>query len=1347
MAIASNPAAQLTPAQHFPTKVPFPYFEEDKNVKPAPASDEGSSGQGVAVKPHPTQRVTFNTCSEFMTYRMPGSIFGTEGNHLKLLNDGKGQPMIFSIGTDHRLYVLYDDDVTAEATWQVADITPPGKTKNETKPVTAFDVIIVRDYLVISVAQKLNPPFSSVLTTTLKLPNSESIKSPQPTPFENLIWTHHRNALGANDSDRTEQIQKQITALINCPKEYQFGVPKSEVGNIGNLSSVIVSTMESDKAEGSKYVIETNPKRADAPWRNLPLPRQAVNVLQCVPALMEGAGSGLYILSAGGPKNTSISCTLQCDGVASSDILLGELKEPVSITSSANPLGFTDLLISTKAGIAYYSSFDRRAPFKTLLPEISFTKSVCYEVPTGTDDNRSSKIAIFGLSDEGDIYYIEGTREYNDESEAFITFLASGLPIRSNVKVFSGTFNPSSETVELAFVNITDTPGSEEIIYMKRDPISYIWGESKIVVPCSKVKPEFIKFPAFVTTMNLDNGLGQPLSSSIPVELSSVSPMGVLVGERRCILNKERQVVYTEADGSLKIIVPAENGSFACNDIHFRLGNVKYGDGYSYLAEQQDEYSITPAKRIIRMMGSVKTKRDIIDATTSDGKPVFDPPLVIDHKTLDHAAALMSLIPTLVKGELTQQDIFAITSSEPNFGISFDEILPADDTVKFFGDALQAVKTIVKSRLTAGFKFVKNTLQLVISIAGKIYRFAVNTTKAIVSGAIGLLESIGIDLSLLKKWWELAFCKVERAQKILHKTIKTGFKAVQMAMKANENSIMEKLNLAQKSAEEFIGRPREKQPPPIDRVSNEVSKILNNPMIKLLLDMNPFQWIMEAYQEGTEGLSDHIYIPNISIFDAFESLITKFATHGITGLIKFMWNIAQNIGIFLAKPESAVDLILDSMKEYIWLGFEMGKNVIQESLMFIRSLFGQIEKYLEDFWKLPPSTDMWYDFTGCKFSLLNFVTYTLAQIIQYQAPPGKDWFEGIEADDIGLADNIPDNILTAFGTRQSSRTTFVNQGAGSRIRMMPSLADTERNYFDEDNPRVWEKPRVTSNAAKVAVKICVIVDALARFISLGLQAYMGKIPENPKPKPTTTCRYMEALEIHDLSTKNTEKRRNLPFGLVFENPDVKAIKPDVKEIADSRELIYKQQDSARQSRDVQHAMTITAVLSGISFCCRTTKFVLIRTGYTFEDENQTDILYTTCNMATSVVVFLAQGILYALRLDDRIVLAGTNAIVNVGPVFSLWIASSFDTGKLHGSTYSDAMGSLFGGVAAILIPIDEPDCQTAAYICLGEYLCGTLATIVTTIGSVIDIFGATKAARLDLDVAFSATTQVCFAVI
>ena len=76
----------LTPAATFSTNVPF--------AKP------GSSTNGsTQLEADTTRKLTVQATAEFLEYSFPGSRFSTQSK-IKYIYDKKGQPLIFSIGTD-----------------------------------------------------------------------------------------------------------------------------------------------------------------------------------------------------------------------------------------------------------------------------------------------------------------------------------------------------------------------------------------------------------------------------------------------------------------------------------------------------------------------------------------------------------------------------------------------------------------------------------------------------------------------------------------------------------------------------------------------------------------------------------------------------------------------------------------------------------------------------------------------------------------------------------------------------------------------------------------------------------------------------------------------------------------------------------------------------------------------------------------------------------------------------------------------------------------------------------------------------------------------------------------------
>lgn len=83
----------LTPAIVIKTETPFP----ETNIK-TEESDNGSLGTTEEI-PSKEYKVIIKACSELMDHTSPTSTFSSDHN-MRLLTDGVGTPMVFTLGTN-----------------------------------------------------------------------------------------------------------------------------------------------------------------------------------------------------------------------------------------------------------------------------------------------------------------------------------------------------------------------------------------------------------------------------------------------------------------------------------------------------------------------------------------------------------------------------------------------------------------------------------------------------------------------------------------------------------------------------------------------------------------------------------------------------------------------------------------------------------------------------------------------------------------------------------------------------------------------------------------------------------------------------------------------------------------------------------------------------------------------------------------------------------------------------------------------------------------------------------------------------------------------------------------------
>lgn len=262
------------------------------------------------------------------------------------------------------------------------------------------------------------------------------------------------------------------------------------------------------------YQLDTDPSN-DFPWVASPLPENAQRILHVAPGRLTGnLGVGYYALySLNGGESTG--CIFQKnDHSMKIPLQVNKLGKIYDIHSALTPYhGNTDLFAATERGIAYFSHFRPDKEPQILLPDISFRQVVAAEYGT--------QILVFAVSEERELYYLEGTRKSS------IVFNYSGFPIRSGVEMLSVAYNTTAGATELMYIEATN----HAIRHLWRDPVSFAWQEAAISVLSPKEDPSSSQkraktrsFPAYVTAITVVNDTtGEGIGSGY--ELVSLAPL------------------------------------------------------------------------------------------------------------------------------------------------------------------------------------------------------------------------------------------------------------------------------------------------------------------------------------------------------------------------------------------------------------------------------------------------------------------------------------------------------------------------------------------------------------------------------------------------------------------------------------------------------------------------------------------------------------------------------------------------------------------------------------------------------------------------------------------------------
>ncbi|RDW58770.1 hypothetical protein BP6252_13246 [Coleophoma cylindrospora] len=983
---------KLCPSRVFQTKAPFP-----QRTLPNESPES-------AEKPHDRETVRVEVTSELVQYQTPGSIFGTnERGTLRLIHDGHGQPMAVSVGTDQKLYLLAFVN-GAKGRWQLFDITP-----NAGFAVGAVDVMTIgteRRKLVLAVAQNLSPTDSAIFHATIDLPKLEAVEDGSVTGFSpsSIKWAKIENILGV----KKQPISKIISNIRCVPAVTNQDFDAGFV--LQPFFRLVVSTDSTTTHEASHYYVDPGVD-AESPWENVMLPKAGERVLGCQPAIENNRNeeTGSYVLLDHGGDEKRRSCVIRMPD-HSSDVLMGDLVQPQSIYSSINRRGYTDLLVSTLSGLAFYDHRNIQKPHTILLPGVPITAAVCSE-QRSSNDPTISKLAIFALSAHGELYFIDGTRADGlgvIGNGRVLTFTYSGIPIRTGVRTMDARVNPRTQFSELLFT----LQGSDDIRHLGRDPVSSLWLENKITIaasPSASVKPSVIKYSAFLTSLSLTDSKENSVPAGYQVQLSTIGePVHALVNGRAYFLDSTPQAIAVDDLGCISLVIAA-NG-ISCPSLKLALTECVSAE------HPPCELRIEPSQRVLDMLGSITSAQDLRDARDADGKPLLANSKLSDGD-IDEVAKIMGGIPTAVEemhagGNNKNTDLSSVGLQSSEEG----DILA--DIGHFLGDVVETVKSAIKTVVKFVVKIVGKVIVIVIRVLAKVYRIVINTVGTVLSCLGSFLEDgLGLDLSGLRKWFAYHFQRAEKRQKVLAQMVTSTIDLSTRVLAVNRELLVHKFDDLSESLEEFISKPMPKTKDTSPQRPSKLQKFLSHPLVKVLLDCNPISCILEGIQEGLaeSELGNMVEIPRLPGISSAKELFS-FAAERFTALLDLIMEISSQFAILLQDPSKAKAAMMESMRSIVWNAFDTVRELIVKLFDMLAVFIKDMGQFITGTWKIPPFTDIWEDLTGIPFTLVNFFTYIMALFL---APVSGD--NDFFLDDTLVADfcnhsKIPDHALKLFNS-------------------------------------------------------------------------------------------------------------------------------------------------------------------------------------------------------------------------------------------------------------------------------------------------------------------------------------------
>ncbi|KAJ5949441.1 hypothetical protein N7454_001025 [Penicillium verhagenii] len=1045
--------------------------------------------------PHGTEKVHVQVSSELSSIPRHFNLFGNAGpsqkesrRKLSLIHDLSGQPMIFSVSNTGKLYCLCFVN-GAGAGWQSFVVTPPSK--SATTVVDAFDTLELDNkiHLVVSMEcpgqdesdiMKQELWYTTFEKPSLSVTDGHTISG---ISHDFLQWKQFATAL----------LDRQVTSVLCCPSV------KSKYG-----FHALIGTAVRDNYAATHYIVD--PAAPDGTWKNLVMSGSAEELL-CMQPIVTGTGRyrEIGVVSAyrqtGG--NTQQACTAEIfdeesmERVLSYTLQAGKLGSVNQVYSSLNPKGSTDIVVAGSKGIGFFDSTAinelRGAP---IMPEISFKQVVCSE---NVKDDESNILAIFAISERDELYFIQGCRTSADGE---VTFRTSGLPIRTGVAVMSPQYNQQTNACEILYVTNEVNSGLRHLI---RDPISSLWTDGVVEFKVPLGEPgKRIKEPVYLTNIALSDSTGKGVPDEYPVIITASPAVHVTCNGRSLLLNHIPYTVLTNQQGHIDLALPADS-SMSCSQLQLSLIKFKPDNGII----PTGCIEINPAQRVVNIMSTLKDKDAMKQATGPDKNPVFDDesvddagPLVThfsmmaqhvsgnslkdeaekkaedasrreqderDHKKKREAEEkIQGTCRTMIQLERNQDSWVQNLLNEVEDTV--EEVV--DVVTEFLGEVIECIKENVAKVTTLVLKTIGPSLVMFIKVAGKMFSIEIPGIGPLLGTVFGFLKD------LLKNTFPklYAFLQVlfdgettTRAQTVFYKVIVGAMDHAENFIEENASNMADWLDGFQGSIKEFI--PDSQMPtsdPSTDEFLARATSVMNNPIVKILLDLNPMSWLEDGI---TQGLSDYIDVESIKIPSPSRKLVDIMLVLDGVGTNVLSKLLSSIISSFSGLASEAAGINPTNLKEVLFM---------------LGGFISSMKELLTEEWTIPGLTDVWKDLTGLEFSILNFLTYISAVVWKAIALLPSLIFgdsESISQDMDHMLEEmekIDVSSIPTFQMKSSQHTTLRKEGFNDE---MPTLRMSYQSKSSGDS----------SVAVKIFKSFGRVSRSLATYLEIrGMHAEEGK---------------------------------------------------------------------------------------------------------------------------------------------------------------------------------------------------------------------------------------------------------------
>ncbi|HSR53241.1 MAG TPA: hypothetical protein VLV83_20650 [Acidobacteriota bacterium] len=679
------------------------------------------------------KRISMTVDSELMNnYTATSALAGQRA--LRMLQDGDGNPLIFTIGGNGQLSLTYQSPDSSSGWKQVSLSASLGSGMR----VASFQASQQKDGTIRLAASvhKSGQEGDQKLYLTDDLPNA-----PKSAWFSGKPgWKARPFSEGA----------VRVTQILLGTNDDGQGAPLC-----------VVSVQRGEKAE--YFTVNADVKDTSWVWNPYPLPENAVEALDMSLGSVQGVRGvyGLYRTAAGSSliftslpdsrKPGSVSydfpvpsgAGLTCIEALPPRSFFEEDDDDDDWFDGDEDLSFD--LYAAGQGLYRFAESRTGKPPQVIAPSQELGQAKALHV-----EQDEKHVALWVVEEKSRVLqYVLGSQQDQEMN------WTAPLPLRNGVTQMSAIRNRGKITNELLLA----VSGDDELIHLWQDPFTTTWQESSVPLENTRGAEEF---EAYTTVIRFRDEAGMPVLMG-KVKVTSSDWIRATVNGSTYSINPETCAEVTpDVQGGITVMQRADNIQTPVLFVEADFLPAKL--------------TVNPAQKIFKGLSEVRSGADLKKATDRDGKPVLRQS--VDDQTLNQSAQVLSqlsdmggkLVPAGVGYRVGQPVPADALDSGYAWSVQFDsqgrpgyragQGIQASGKAKgqaHFGDFLESLAQGLKRVGEVAFQVLveggKKLLQVVFEVAGKIFEFVLQSIGQVLEAMAWFLQEVlHIDLNDIMRW-------------------------------------------------------------------------------------------------------------------------------------------------------------------------------------------------------------------------------------------------------------------------------------------------------------------------------------------------------------------------------------------------------------------------------------------------------------------------------------------------------------------------------------------------------------------------------------------------------------------